>query len=366
MENTAIATRGHDHECACITAKGDVTVYHGNAPALTQRISWTEEEKAVIKNSLVPGAPDAVFKYFLAAASVMGLNPLQKEIYIVPYGDEQKGVKWVLQQGIDGLYRHAWDSGRLQGFNETMFTIRDADGKISEIPMRLYDPDSGVVIVAATASMSIITKSTPVTATCHFKRYAKLNDKGELQSTWNKFPERMIEKCAQAKLIRENIPGRSNVYIPEEMGGMDEIEGFDAPAPEPRLPGRRQRRIQHPILPTDKSREEPIQATATVVEPESKEEPGDKPTESNPEPTEADGDPDIVAYLKQVTDGMRNVYKAPPDGIHHMNRLLRREFDVDEPWMIGKDQLEALKKFCKGKLLSEMESSKWIVPKGKK
>jgi phage recombination protein Bet len=352
------------------------TIGGQQAVAIREKLGWTPDEIQVIKNSLVPGASDAVLKYYLAAASVMRLNPLLKEIHIVPYGDETKGgVKWVLQTGIDGFVRHAWESGRFQGFRPTMFVVRDKDGRLSEVPMKWYDPDSGFTIMSATVSAVLIGSPEPIEATCHFKRYAKVNDKGDLLSTWKTIPERLIEKCCQAKFIRENFPGRSGVYTAEEMGNLDELEGIQEKAQEPvnRVgPRTRQRRLQHPVAPTQ-TNTEPIETTATVVEadPVPTEQTEEDvsvtpPVTESQEPSETDGDPAIVAYLKRVTDGMRDIYKVPPDGIHHMNRLIKHQFEVDEPWMIPGDNLEALTKYCKGALLVGMQSGEWIPERGKK
>lgn len=333
-------------------------------PTVKPQIRWTNDEIEIIRNSIVgPDITPPAFKWYLAAASAMGLNPLLREIYIIPFKDDEGRQRFVLITGIDGFYKQASRSGRFIGWTQTVFTVRFEDG-LAKFPADEYDPDWGDNLVSATVGIRIAGFPEPVYTTVMMRTYAKTktlpSGVTELRGTWKTMPERLLEKCGQALLIRQNLPGLGQIFVQEELdhasasGDLDR-NSFETPQVETE-PVQRRRKTQILVPPEEPAQGDVIETTATVVEPES----------------EAKREPEPIKPAKEITDLLTSIFKylkgthkLVPDGVHAANRFMRAKFDVDEPELIPVERLEELRTYAKTELLEQLVKAEFVTPRGK-
>jgi phage recombination protein Bet len=139
---------------------------------------------------------------FLYVAHKTGLDPLARQIYAVYRWDSRLGrEKMSIQTGIDGLRLIAQRTGQYGGQDESKFEYKD--GK----------PVSCVVTVIKMMGDQQIR----IPARALFSEYSQTDREGKLMGLWNKMPETMLEKCAEAKALRKAFPAETTgIYTDEE------------------------------------------------------------------------------------------------------------------------------------------------------
>ena len=99
---------------------------------------WSEEQKAIVRNSLANGASDSEFAVLWEMARSRGLNPIKKEIYFVKRWDSNKRAEvWATQVSIDGLRVIAARSGEYDGQDEPEFEYDDK-GNLKLCRVKVY------------------------------------------------------------------------------------------------------------------------------------------------------------------------------------------------------------------------------------
>jgi len=153
-------------------------------------------EIALIKDTVAKDATDEELKLFLYTAQLRGLNPLTKQMHFV-----KRGGQGTIQTGIDGF--------RL---------IAQRTGKYSPSPKPTeFIEKNGRLYSATVYGMKMLgSQLIEFSATAIFDEYKAQNP------MWQKMPHTMLEKCAEAKMLRRGFPEElSGLYADEEMAQAD-------------------------------------------------------------------------------------------------------------------------------------------------
>lgn len=175
---------------------------------------FTPEELSLIKQTVAKDATNEELSLFLYTAGLRGLNPLTRQIHFV-----KRGGQGTIQTGIDGFRLIAQRTGKYApGTKPTIFE-HDKNGHLIRATV------FGIKIMNGQAfEFSAIAK---------FSEYAQYFG-GRLGNMWAKMPETMLEKCAEAKMLRRGFPEElSGIYTDEEMAQADgEIPLHEAELPQ--------------------------------------------------------------------------------------------------------------------------------------
>lgn len=171
---------------------------------------FTKEELDLIKQTVAKDATDQELSLFLYTASMRGLNPLTRQIHFV-----KRGGQGTIQTGIDGFRLIAERTGKYAP--GTKPTIFEYDSKGNLLRATVF----GIKIMNGQAF--------------EFSAIAKFNEyRVDTNQIWRKMPETMLEKCAEAKLLRKGFPEElSGLYTNEEMAqaGNEEVLVHEAELP---------------------------------------------------------------------------------------------------------------------------------------
>ena len=182
----------------------------------TAMAAYAKPDLDLIKNTVAKGATDDELRLFLYTAQARGLNPLTRQIHLVKrkqkIDGEDKSVA-TIQTGIDGF--------RL---------IAQRTGQYAPSPKPTHFEYRGNWLVSATVyGVKLIGgHAFEFAATAHRSEYEV-----PYSPLWKKMPHTMLEKCAEAKMLRRGFPEElSGLYSDDEMAQADTPAG-DAAAPEP-------------------------------------------------------------------------------------------------------------------------------------
>ena len=170
---------------------------------------FTTDELALIKRTVAKDATDDELKLFLYTAGLRGLNPLTRQIHFV-----KRGGQGTIQTGIDGFRLIAQRTGKYApGTKPTIFEY-DSRGNLLRATV------FGIKVMNGQAF--------------EFSATAKYNEyRVDSNQIWRKMPETMLEKCAEAKLLRRGFPEElSGLYTNEEMAQADVVTVHEAELPQ--------------------------------------------------------------------------------------------------------------------------------------
>lgn len=233
-------------------------------------ITWTDEQKALIKSTIAPGCSTDELRLFAYHCQRTGLDPFSRQIYAI-----KRGGRMTVQAGIDGLRAIAERTGQLDGSQKFWC---GPDGDWREVWLLDKPP--------AAAKCIIYRKG------CRhpFVGVALFRDYNGGQGLWGKMPSVMLGKVAEAQALRAGFPADlSGLYASEEM---DQAEGprhlepvvlptkvsvtapvapatptpVPTPAPEPAAPASA---VGAPVAPAVSTPEPvPVAVAAAVVSPQ--------------------------------------------------------------------------------------------------
>lgn len=178
-----------------------------NVPAIspTQDLALlTEQQLALIKNTIARGATDDELALFLQVAQATDLSPFTRppEIYFVKYTMRNGSTSVSMPVGIDGLRRKAAESGDYAGQAGPFWCAADAVWKdlwISDDPpfaakvgVYRYGPDGKV-------------NPKPTWGVVKWSEFAKDITK-PAGMFWKKMGAHMLAKCAEAQAFRKGCP----------------------------------------------------------------------------------------------------------------------------------------------------------------
>jgi phage recombination protein Bet len=168
--------------------------------ALTQQpqkaLTWTEEQRELIRNTMAPGLTSEEFAVYMEAAERMQLDPLTKQIYVFSqYVGKDKRKRLYIAPTIDGYWAIAQRNGPLLPVSEDFPVIDDE------------------LVCTVRGRVRMCGEWVEVSQRAY---YDEQNRGGPL---WKGKPRIMLGKCAWARLIRKLFPeDLSGTTIPEEVG----------------------------------------------------------------------------------------------------------------------------------------------------
>lgn len=174
--------------------------------SLASYTGWQSNEMQAFKKLICPSyeARDPDVANLILVSTKTGLCPFRRQIYLV-----YRQGKPSIQVGIDGFYKIAHESGEFAGFAGTMWA--GPDGKWQDF----WDSEKLGHPTYCKAGARRKGHPEPSWATVRFSSYYPKDPK--CQFMWNKMPERMIEKCAEALILRKLFQQLSHLYTDEEM-----------------------------------------------------------------------------------------------------------------------------------------------------
>lgn len=189
-------------------------------------VKYGQEQIDLLKRTLVSGKDplsNDEFAMFLEICKRTGLDPFRKQIYAV-----KRGGRMVVQTGIDGYRVLAERSGKYAGQVGAFWC--GEDGNWLDMWIDSKPPRAAKVGVLRTDFKE------PCWGVARFDSYRGDN-------LWNKMPEVMLAKCAEALAIRRAFPDEvGSIYTKEEMdqadvqqaASMQTVDAIDVPSlPEP-------------------------------------------------------------------------------------------------------------------------------------
>lgn len=145
-----------------------------------------------------PGAPKASLDLLIHTARRTGLDPLQRQLYLI-----NRGGKWQVQTSIDG-FRTVASRSDLYAGQAGPFWTTGPDAVWSDVP-----PEGPPY--AAKVGVRLTNHPEPTWGVAKYKDYAS----GPM---WSKFASTMNAKVAEALALRKALPGEfSGLYTAEEM-----------------------------------------------------------------------------------------------------------------------------------------------------
>jgi len=173
------------------------------------------KEIDLIKNTVAKGATDTELQLFLYIAGKRGLNPLTGQIHFVKRKQKNASGEYeevgTVQTGIDGF--------RLIAQRTEQYTP-------SPKPTQFDYNAQGNLARATVYGIKIINgQGFEFSASAKYSEYVQLKTDNLPTRMWGKMPETMLEKCAEAKMLRRGFPEElSGLYTSEEMGQADNPE----------------------------------------------------------------------------------------------------------------------------------------------
>lgn len=176
---------------------------------------WTEAQRAALEQLGVAEAPRGDQLVFLHVSQRMGLDPFNKEIYMIGRWDPELGrKKWTIQVGIDGFRSKAEEHPKFAGVGATEWC--GSDGQWTDVWLADEPPK------AARFTVRRSDQSEPVRAVALYKEYVQKKKGGDPTQRWLTAPAAQLGKCAQALTLRTAFPRQlGGVYVHEELDHLD-------------------------------------------------------------------------------------------------------------------------------------------------
>lgn len=166
----------------------------------TELMVWEQPDKLdEIKKRFCDGMPEPDVQLFIKMGLALNLNPYLKEIWAIPY-NSKKGKVWQIFVGRDGYrknaQKHPLYSSHYARAIYTNDNFQFSEGKI----IHTFDIKNRGNLYGAYALVYRHGATEPIYVDVLFSEYAKPTEWGS--STWDKMPETMIKKVAEAQCLR--------------------------------------------------------------------------------------------------------------------------------------------------------------------
>lgn len=192
------------------------------ALARTQDASLTDEQIALLKNTIAKGASDAEFGLFVQTCKRLHLDPFARQIFLVKRWDSALRCEVAQSQvSIDGFRLVAERTREYRGQTQPEWCGKD--GKWCDVWLSDEPP------AAARVGVHRQGFAEPMVRVAKYTSYVQLTKDKQSghqrpNRMWATMPEVMLAKCAEALALRAAFPHElSGVYTSEEMG-QDENE----------------------------------------------------------------------------------------------------------------------------------------------
>lgn len=172
---------------------------------------FTQEDIALIRDTVCKGANEIEFKLFLNQARTTGLNPLARQVFAVKRWDSNLGREaMTIQVSIDGFRLIAERTGQYAGQTAPQWCGEDGVWK------DVWLSDSA----PAAARVGVLRHDfkEPCYGVARFNGYAQRKKDSSLTVMWLKMGDVMIAKCAESLALRKAFPQElSGLYTSDEM-----------------------------------------------------------------------------------------------------------------------------------------------------
>lgn len=148
----------------------------------------------IVRQKICKNASDVELAMFLATCKKQRLDPFNKDVYLVKYGNSPAQIN--VAHKI--LMRRATTNPAFDGIKTGVTVL--VDGKVAHEERRAYYPDAGEKLLGGWCEIYRKDVSHP------FRSELSLSEMNKGQSLWKTMPTVMITKCAQASCIRDAFP----------------------------------------------------------------------------------------------------------------------------------------------------------------
>lgn len=191
---------------------GDITQWTPQQSALLEGIGLKGTKNRQVNGNWVKEAyeaPRPVVEMFLAECRRTQLDPIAKEIYCI-----ERGGKWSIEVGINGIRGQAEDTGKYGGQTDPQWT----DDGVTWVDVWVKPTPP------AAARVGIIRTDwdAPAFGVVTYAGYVPRNKSGTITPTgqWEFNSPNQLLKCAEMQAFRKAFPRRfTGLYIAEEMEG---------------------------------------------------------------------------------------------------------------------------------------------------
>ena len=209
-------------EIATVDQGGTLAAAQGGSLALrADQTEWSPVQQAALAHIGIEKAPPADQQVFMHVCQRTGLDPFNKEIYMI--GRRERGrngepdsVKWTIQTGIDGFRKRAEQHPQYAGTLDPEWC--GTDGVWRDVWVEPRPP------VAARVRVLRHDRQHPITLPVRFAEFAATYGDGNLQGQWKTKPAHMIEKVAEAASLRKAFPETfAGLFTDDEMAHTENV-----------------------------------------------------------------------------------------------------------------------------------------------
>lgn len=190
----------HDQNNGTLALTGDQT-------------EWSPVQQAALEHIGIADAPAADQQVFMHVCQRTGLDPFNREIYMIKRKEQGKD-KWTIQTGIDGFRNRAEEHPQYAGTLDPEWC--GPDGVWHDAWVSKHPP------VAARVKVLRHDRANPISLAVRFEEFAARFSDGNLQGQWRTKPAHMIAKVAEAASLRKAFPKTfAGLYTDDEMAHQD-------------------------------------------------------------------------------------------------------------------------------------------------